>query len=151
VAPSGVASIVPPGELVVGMQLPIQSQSRIYVEPWEEAAGAEELAAVVDAAEAAGLFYVAVCDHVAVPREPAERMQTTWYDTIATLAWIAARTRRLRLLSHVFVAPYRHPLVAAKAWLTLDELSGGRAVVGVGTGHLEGEFAAIGADYARRG
>ncbi len=133
------------------MQLPIQSQSRIYAEAWEEGTGAAELGAVVDAAEAAGLFYVAVCDHVAVPREPAERMQTIWYDTIATLAWIAGRTERLRLLSHVFVPAYRHPLVAAKGFLTLDELSGGRTILGVGTGHVEGEFAALGADFAARG
>src|SRR5262245_26956540 len=133
------------------MQLPIQSQSRIYVEPWEEGAGAAELGTIVDAAEAAGLFYVAVCDHVAVPREPAERMQTSWYDTIATLAWIAARTERIRLLSHVFVLAYRHPLVAAKGFLTLDELSGGRAILGVGTGHVEGEFDALGVDFSARG
>ena len=78
-------------------------------------------------------------------------MQTIWYDTVATLAWIAGRTERLRLLSHVFVPAYRHPLVSAKAFLTLDELSGGRTILGVGTGHVEGEFAALGADYANRG
>jgi probable F420-dependent oxidoreductase len=146
-----VTPLIPEGRLEVGMQLPIQSQSRIYAEPWEEGAGATELGAVVDAAEAAGLFYVAVCDHVAVPEEPAQRMQTIWYDTIATLSWIAGRTERLRLLSHVFVPAYRHPLVSAKAFLTLDELSAGRTIVGVGTGHVEGEFAALGADYANRG
>jgi len=146
-----VTSIIPAGRLELGMQLPIQSQSRIYAEPWEAGTGRDELAAVVDAAEEAGLFYVAVCDHVAVPREPAERMQTIWYDTVATLAWIAGRTERVRLLSHVFVPAYRHPLVTAKAFLTLDELSGGRAVLGVGTGHVEGEFAVLGADYERRG
>ena len=144
-------SIIPAGGLEVGLQLPIQSQSRIYAEAWEEGTGAVELGAVVDACESAGLFYVAVCDHVAVPREPAERMQTIWYDTVATLAWIAGRTERLRLLSHVFVPAYRHPLVSAKAFLTLDELSGGRTILGVGTGHVEGEFAAVGADYANRG
>lgn len=147
----GVTSIIAPGRLELGMQLPVQSQSRIYAERWEGDAGRDELGAVVDAAEAAGLFYVAVCDHVAVPREPAQRMSTVWYDTVATLAWIAARTERLRLLSHVFVAAYRHPLVTAKAFLTLDELSAGRVVLGVGTGHVEGEFAALGADYANRG
>lgn len=144
-------SIITPGRLEVGLQLPIQSQSRIYAEAWEEGTGAAELGAVVDACESAGLFYVAVCDHVAVPREPAERMQTIWYDTVATLAWIAGRTERLRLLSHVFVPAYRHPLVSAKAFLTLDELSGGRTILGVGAGHVEGEFAAVGADYANRG
>jgi probable F420-dependent oxidoreductase len=146
-----VTPLIAPGRLEVGMQLPVQSQSRIYAEAWEEGTGAAELGAVVDACEAAGLYYVAVCDHVAVPEEPAKRMQTIWYDTIATLSWIAGRTERLRLLSHVFVPAYRHPLVSAKAFLTLDELSGGRAIVGVGTGHVEGEFAALGADYANRG
>lgn len=146
-----VTPLIATGRLEVGMQLPIQSQSRIYAEAWEEGTGAAELGAVVDAAEAAGLFYVAVCDHVAVPEEPAKRMQTIWYDTIATLSWIAGRTERLRLLSHVFVPAYRHPLVSAKAFLTLDELSAGRAILGVGTGHVEGEFAAVGADYANRG
>jgi probable F420-dependent oxidoreductase len=146
-----VTPLIAPGRLEVGMQLPIQSQSRIYAEPWEEGTGADELATIVDAAEAAGLFYVAVCDHVAVPEEPAKRMQTIWYDTVATLAWIAGRTERLRLLSHVFVPAYRHPLVSAKAFLTLDELSGGRTILGVGTGHVEGEFEALGADYANRG
>ena len=49
-------SIIPPGRLEVGLQLPIQSQSRIYAEAWEEGTGAVELGAVVDACESAGLF-----------------------------------------------------------------------------------------------
>ena len=144
-------TIVPEGKLACGIQLPVQAQSTIFVEPWERAAGPDELARVLARAEEAGLFYVAVCDHVAVPREPATRMGTTWYDTIATLAWAGARTERIRLLSHVLVAPYRPPLAVAKAFLTLDELTGGRAVLGVGVGHVEGEFAALGADFAGRG
>src|SRR5699024_4140511 len=58
--PPAVTPLVAPGRLEVGMQLPIQSQSRIYAEPWEEGTGAAELATIVDACEAAGLFYVAV-------------------------------------------------------------------------------------------
>ena len=50
-----------------GMQLPIQSQSTIFVQPWEAAAGVAELVQVAQACEAAGFDYVAVCDHVAVP------------------------------------------------------------------------------------
>jgi alkanesulfonate monooxygenase SsuD/methylene tetrahydromethanopterin reductase-like flavin-dependent oxidoreductase (luciferase family) len=57
----------------------------------------------------------------------------------------------VRLLSHVFVAAYRHPLVTAKSFMTLDELSGGRAILGVGTGHVEAEFALLGVDFAQRG
>ena len=144
-------SIVPEGHLVYGMQLPVQSQSRIYVEPWEEEAGAGELAAVVRKADECGFFYVAVCDHVAVPKPFHESMQTTWYDTIATLGWIAALTERVRVLSHVYVAAYRHPLMTAKAFCTLDELSGGRAICGIGVGHVEKEFELLGVPFAERG
>ena len=145
------ASIVPSGRLVYGMQLPIQSQSRIYAEPWEADAGRDELAAIARKADDTGFFYVAVCDHVAVPRPYDERMQTTWYDTVATLGWLAGITERVRLLSHVYVLPYRHPLMAAKAFMTLDELSGGRAVLGVGTGHVDKEFGLLGVDFESRG
>jgi probable F420-dependent oxidoreductase len=57
----------------------------------------------------------------------------------------------VRLLSVVFIAPYRHPLVGAKSFITLDQLSGGRVVLGVGAGHVETEFEALGVDFATRG
>ena len=95
--------------------------------------------------------YVAVCDHVAIPRPADEVMSDTWYDTIATLGWLAAQTERVQLVSHVYVLPYRHPLQVAKSFVTLDALSGGRAVLGAGAGHLESEFALLGVDYDGRG
>ena len=106
---------------------------------------------MTQACEAAGFDYVAVCDHVAIPAAQAEAMSTTWWDTIATLSYLAAVTERVRLLSHVYVLPYRHPLAVAKAWATLDQLSGGRAILGVGTGHVEGEFEALDVPFADRG
>ena len=144
-------SIVPDGRLVYGMQLQIQSQSAIYAEDWEAKAGADALAAIGRKADATGFYYVAVCDHVAIPKPFDERMRTTWYDTVATLGWLAALTERVRLMSHVFVLPYRHPLVAAKSFMTLDHLSGGRAIMGVGTGHVEPEFRLLGVDFEERG
>lgn len=134
-----------------GMQLPIQSQSTIYVQPWEAAAGPAELVEATQACEAAGFDYVAVCDHVAIPAQHADSMSTAWWDTVATLSYLAAVTERIRLLSHVYVLPYRHPLVVAKAWATLDALSGGRAILGVGAGHVKGEFAALGVPFSERG
>src|SRR5688500_5480284 len=144
-------SIVPRDRLAYGMQLQIQSQSRLYAEAWEADAGAAELAAVARKADETGFFYIAVCDHVAIPRPLDERMGTAWYDTVATLGWLAAQTRNVRLLSHVFVAAYRHPLVTAKSFMTLDALSGGRAIFGVGVGHVEPEFALLGVPFADRG
>ncbi|MDC2946910.1 MULTISPECIES: LLM class F420-dependent oxidoreductase [Streptomyces] len=133
------------------MQLPVQSQSTLYAEPWEADAGAEDLVDIARAADRAGFAYLAVCDHVAVPRRLAPAMSTVWYDPVATLAFLAAVTERVRLLSHVAVVGLRHPLVTAKQYATLDHLSGGRLVLGVGAGHVREEFEALGVDFERRG
>lgn len=145
------AAIVPEGEAMWGFQLPIQSQSTVFVAPWEAEAGPDELGRIAAAAETAGAGYVAVCDHVAIPEAQVEAMGATWYDTVATLGWLAARTTRLRLLSHVWVLPYRHPAQTAKSFATLDRLSDGRMILGVGAGHVQGEFELLGADWAGRG
>ncbi|MFG3498026.1 TIGR03619 family F420-dependent LLM class oxidoreductase [Streptomyces sp. NPDC047928] len=134
-----------------GMQLPVQSQSTVYAETWEAGAGPEDLAAVAVAADRHGFAYVAVCDHVAIPRRLAGAMSTVWYDPVATLAFLAGVTARVRLLSHVAVVGLRHPLLTAKQYATLDHLSGGRVILGVGAGHVQEEFDALGADFARRG
>ncbi|WP_328682541.1 LLM class F420-dependent oxidoreductase [Streptomyces sp. NBC_00322] len=133
------------------MQLPVQSQSAIYAESWEAAAGAEDLAEIARAADRAGFAYLATCDHVAIPRRLADAMSTVWYDPVATLAFLAGITERVLLLSHVAVVGLRHPLVSAKQYATLDHLSGGRLILGVGAGHVQEEFEALGVDFAARG
>src|SRR4051794_36983839 len=144
-------AVLSPGRLAVGMQLPIQSKSNTFVEPWEARAGAEELAAVARAADQAGFFYVGVCDHVAIPSEQAPAMGTEWWDTVATLGWLAGITEQVRLLSHIYVPAYRHPLQVAKAFSTLDNVSGGRVIMGVGAGHVQGEFDLLGLPFEERG
>ncbi|MFD5815509.1 TIGR03619 family F420-dependent LLM class oxidoreductase [Streptomyces sp. NPDC059618] len=143
--------ILPEGRLAYGIQLPVQSQSTLYAEPWEADAGPGDLVAIARAADRAGFAYVAGCDHVAVPRRLADAMSTVWYDPVATLAFLAAVTERVLLLSHVAVVGLRHPLVTAKQYATLDHLSGGRLVLGVGAGHVREEFEAVGADFEHRG
>ncbi|MET7650594.1 MULTISPECIES: TIGR03619 family F420-dependent LLM class oxidoreductase [unclassified Streptomyces] len=134
-----------------GIQLPVQSQSTIYAEPWEADAGPADLVAVARAADRAGFAYVAACDHVAIPHRLADAMSTVWYDPVATLAHLAAVTERVRLLAHVAVVGLRHPLLTAKQYATLDHLSGGRLILGVGAGHVREEFEALGVDFERRG
>jgi probable F420-dependent oxidoreductase len=129
----------------------VQSHSTVYVQDWELDGGPDDLVRVARAADEAGFSYVGVCDHVAVPADAAPRMGTFWTDPIATLGLLAGVTTRVGLLSHVYIPAYRHPLVTAKSFATLDWLSGGRVIVGVGAGHSEGEFAAVGADFAARG
>ena len=144
---------VPSGQVVWGMQLPIQSQSSLYVSDWELSASVEDLASIAVAADQSGCFYLGVCDHTAIPERLADAMGTVWYDTVATLGWLAALTSRTRLLSHVLVLAQRHPLRAAKELATLDLLSGGRLVVGIGAGHVSEEFDQLGGPdaFATRG
>jgi probable F420-dependent oxidoreductase len=145
-------SIVPDGALAFGLQLPVQALSVRTSQPWErEGSSVDDMVDVARACDDAGFLYVAVCHHVAIPREPAAMMSTQWFDPIPTLAYLAARTERTRLMTNVFVAAYQHPLQTAKAFATLDALSGGRVIVGVGAGHVEGEFDALGVPFADRG
>lgn len=74
-----------------------------------------------------------------------------YYDALVMLTWLAARTSRVRIGTSVLVLPYLHPMVLAKELATLDHLSGGRLVVGVGVGSLPEENAALGVPYASRG
>ncbi|MFC9845780.1 LLM class F420-dependent oxidoreductase [Streptomyces sp. NPDC060223] len=141
----------PEGRLAYGMQLPIQSQSTIYAEPWEADASPADLVEIARAADRSGFAYLASCDHVAIPRRLASAMSTIWYDPVATLALLAGVTERVRLLSHVAIVGLRHPLVTAKQYATLDHLSGGRLILGVGAGHVQEEFEVLGVDFARRG
>ncbi|AKA04437.1 monooxygenase [Streptomyces noursei ZPM] len=143
--------VLPQGRLVYGMQLPVQAQSTLFAEEWEAGAGPADLVAVARAADRAGFAYVACCEHVAIPRRLAGPMGTVWYDPVATLSYLAAVTERVRLLSHVAVVGLRHPLLGAKQYATVDRLSGGRLILGVGAGHVREEFEAVGVDFARRG
>ncbi|MCX4800936.1 TIGR03619 family F420-dependent LLM class oxidoreductase [Streptomyces sp. NBC_01214] len=145
------ARVFPQGRLVYGMQLPVQSQSTLYAEPWEASATAADLAGIARAADRAGFGYVATCDHVAIPRRLAGPMSTVWYDPVATLSFLAGMTEHVRLLSHVAILGLRHPLISAKQYATLDHLSGGRLILGVGAGHVQEEFEVLGVDFARRG
>ncbi|MFD9330788.1 LLM class F420-dependent oxidoreductase [Streptomyces sp. NPDC060065] len=144
--------IPPEGKrLAYGMQLPIQSQSTIYAEPWEAGAGPGDLVEIARTADRSGFAYLASCDHVAIPRRLASAMSTVWYDPVATLALLAGVTEHVRLLSHVAIVGLRHPLITAKQYATLDHLSGGRLILGVGAGHVQEEFEVLGVDFERRG
>ncbi|MBT2398383.1 TIGR03619 family F420-dependent LLM class oxidoreductase [Streptomyces sp. ISL-100] len=137
--------------VMYGMQLPVQSQSTLYAESWEAEAGPGDLAEVARTADRCGFAYIACCDHIAIPRRLADAMSTVWYDPVATLSFLAGVTERVLLLSHVAVVGLRHPLASAKQYATLDRLSGGRLILGVGAGHVREEFEAVGADFGGRG
>jgi probable F420-dependent oxidoreductase len=74
-----------------------------------------------------------------------------FFEPLTTLAWLAGQTRRIRLGVSAYVLPYRNPVVAAKVIASLDALSGGRLVLGIGSGWLREEFEALAVPFAARG
>jgi probable F420-dependent oxidoreductase len=118
---------------------------------WEEAAGLPELTALAEAADRLGYHHLTCSEHVAVPVEAAQRRGARYWDPLATLGYLAARTTQIQLATHVLVLGYHHPLEIAKRYGTLDVVSGGRLILGVGVGSLEEEFVLLEAPFADRG
>ena len=116
----------------------------------EEVTTAAAVAEIARAAEQAGFDAVYVTDHPAPPEPWLAKGGHHTLDPLVTLAVAATATTRLRLQTNLYVAAYRHPQLAAKGVATLDALSGGRVILGVGAGYVEGEFAALGVDFERR-
>ncbi len=110
----------------------------------------EAIAEMAAAAERAGFDNVSVTEH---PFPDDEWMLTGGHhalDPFVALAFAAAATTRLRLQTNLVVVPYRNPFLGAKSVASLDRLSRGRFVFGVGAGYLAPEFEALGVDFARR-
>jgi probable F420-dependent oxidoreductase len=111
----------------------------------------ETLLACALAAESAGLSDLWVQDHLAIPPDDAEGSGGRYLDPLTALAWIAAKTSRIGVATGVINLPYRPPLPTAKAVATVQELSGGRLLLGVGVGWMEAEFRALGVPRSERG
>ena len=91
-----------------------------------------------------------VSDHIIIPGSH-EGFGDTFLDPLVTLTYIAANTDRIELGTSVLILPYRNPLVLAKMVSTLDTLSQGRVILGIGAGWLEDEFEALGVNFKERG
>jgi probable F420-dependent oxidoreductase len=115
----------------------------------------DDLVAAARAAEAAGFDSVWAGEHIVLPdpQVPPSPMkaQDPALDSLVALTWAAAHTTSIRLATGIVILPQRNPLVLAKQVATVDVLSGGRVMLGVGAGYLEPEFRALGANFAERG
>ncbi|MFC7385022.1 LLM class flavin-dependent oxidoreductase [Sphaerisporangium rhizosphaerae] len=101
--------------------------------------------------EGLGFDLLMVSDHLVVTPDVAEQYPPPFYEPFTTLAWLAGITHRIRLGTTVLLLPYRHPLLTARMAANLNQLSGGRLVLGVGVGWARQEFAALDVPYERRG
>lgn len=102
-------------------------------------------------AEQLGFDAVFVNDHIIVDGSPRSAAWTNTYDPLISLAFIAAHTTHIRLGTSVLIMPYRNPIATAKMMATLDQMSGGRVIAGVGVGWNEAEFHALGVPFHERG
>jgi alkanesulfonate monooxygenase SsuD/methylene tetrahydromethanopterin reductase-like flavin-dependent oxidoreductase (luciferase family) len=101
--------------------------------------------------EGNGFATLVVSDHVAPTPEVSSLYPPPFHDPFILLTWLAGRTTTLRLGTSVVVLPYRHPLLTARMSAMLAVASGGRFVLGVGSGWAATEFAALGLDFTARG
>jgi probable F420-dependent oxidoreductase len=135
----------------LGLITPIVTRHPRNDAAWTEDAGPAELARIAETADRLGFHHVTCSEHVAIPVSAAATRGTRYYDPLATFGFLAAHTTRIRFVTHVLVLGYHHPLALAKRYGTLDLISGGRLVLGVGVGTLAEEFALLGAGFAGRG
>lgn len=135
----------------IGLMTPGVSRPRGQANDWEATCTVADLSAIAGAADSLGIHHLTCSDHVAVPEQAAKDRGGTYWDPAATLAYLAAHTSRIKLATHVLVIGYRHPLQVIKQFGTLDRLSGGRLILGLGVGSLREEFDLLGAEFADRG
>jgi probable F420-dependent oxidoreductase len=133
-----------------------------YLPTRGQTATPEALETLVARGEALGFSSVVIADHIVFPVTIRSKYPYTvsgafpgqgdQLEQLSLMAFIAGKTRALRLISSVMILPHRNPVVTAKMLATIDVLSGGRVTVGVGVGWMREEFAALGApDFDRRG
>jgi probable F420-dependent oxidoreductase len=111
--------------------------------------GPEIIAGAAQCAERLGYDSVWVNDHVIVPAAMTNYCRI--FESITTLGWVAAHTQRIRLGTSVLILAQRDAVLAAKQLATVDVLSRGRVIVGLGAGYVAEEFALLGAPYEGRG
>jgi len=113
---------------------------------------AQALVGLATRAEELGFDSVWVHDHVFNVGHVFDRIGgRPYYEPLTLLSFVAARTRRVRLGTSVLVLPYHNPIRLAKTAATLDVLSGGRLVMGIGVGAIENEMEAMGSPFKERG
>ncbi len=118
---------------------------------WERDGTIEDVARIAETADRLGYDHLSCSEHIGVPATEAARRGARYWDPLSTFGYLAARTTRIRFATKVVVLGYHHPLELAKRYGTLDVVSGGRLVLGLGVGTLREEFDLIGAPFEDRG
>jgi probable F420-dependent oxidoreductase len=118
---------------------------------WEAYATIGDIGRVAEAADRLGYHHMTCSEHIGLPSTETARRGARYWDPLATFGYVSARTTRIRFATMTLVLGYHHPLAIVKRYGTLDHVSGGRVILGVGVGSLKEEFDLLGAPFDDRG
>lgn len=139
------------GHVRLGITTPVLTMLPGAHAHWERDGVIDDVAAVARAADRLGYHHLTCSEHVVVPTDVAAVRGSRYWDPLSTFGYLAAVTSRIRLATSVLVLGYHHPLEIAKRYGTLDQVSAGRLVLGLGVGSLQEEFELLGAPFGDRG
>lgn len=120
-------------------------------QPWEHDLSGGDVGELAAAADALGFNKCMLGEHFVIPKEHIQLSGDHYFHVVVALGYLGGRTKRLRLSSSVSILPLQNPIVQAKAWSTMDWLTGGRAEALFGVGWLKEEFDLLGVDFHKRG
>jgi probable F420-dependent oxidoreductase len=118
---------------------------------WEKNGTIEDIGRVAETADRLGYHHMTCSEHLGLPSSETGRRGARYWDPLATFGYVSARTQQIRFATMTLVLGYRHPLAIVKRYGTLDHVSGGRVILGVGVGSLKEEFDLLGAPFDDRG
>jgi probable F420-dependent oxidoreductase len=118
---------------------------------WERDAGIEQIGQIAETADRLGYHHMTCSEHIGLPSTETGRRGARYWDPLATFGYAAARTQQIKFATMTLVLGYHHPLAIVKRYGTLDHVSNGRVILGVGVGSLKEEFDLLGAPFDDRG
>ena len=137
--------------LRIGITTPVLTMLPDNHAGWEVDGTIEDVAEVAKAADRLGYSHVSCSEHVIIPTDVGAVRGSRYWDPLATFGYLGAVTTRIRFVTNVLVLGYHHPLEIAKRYGTLDQVTGGRLILGLGVGSLKEEFDLLGAAFEDRG
>ena len=118
---------------------------------WEFSATIDDLATIAARADELGYDFTCFPGHVAIPTSAEGVRGQVYWDPVATMSYVAAHTKNIKLCAYVVVLGYHHPLEICKSYGCVDRLSAGRLILGTGVGSLKEEFELLGVPFEDRG
>src|ERR1700753_610153 len=116
----------------LGIATPVVTNVAGSALEWEKEATVEDIGRIAETADRLGYHHMTCSEHIGLPSTETARRGARYWDPLATFGYAAARTRQIRFATMTLVLGYHHPLAIVKRYGTLDHVTGGRVILGVG-------------------